>query len=402
MSEISVLIAMRGAAEEAVLRHLGESSGITISRRCADGAELIAAAIAGIGGVAVIDAELGVDRSFVQRLRAVGVLPIVIAPAEQHPILEQWGARALDPEPEDFVAALMVLLEDKPAHAIPQEPTPRARDVIAVMSPWGSPGRTTIAANLAAEIAERGGSPLLVDADLWGASIKQYLGLSPDAAGLAAAMRGVERGTFDLEGLSRLTEECQGIEVLGGLNKSDRWREVSGAALAGFWEVVNAWPGHVVIDSPVWIPCSEDDPLGHFGPAPNAMWESIREVARETCLVGSADTVGVHRFVNFYLDSDFSAAHTVLNRVRGSAGGPRAKESIQELLARFAGIADPVLIPEDESVDRATLEGATLALSAPKSAARVALQELADRFSPQRKRGRKRQRVGSWFGNRAD
>src|SRR5699024_7017827 len=87
---------------------------------------------------------------------------------------------------------------------------------IAITSPWGSPGRTTVAVNLAAHLAVRGGNPLLIDADIWGASVKQYLGLEPDGVGIAAAMRAAERGTFDAEALELLCEQREGIEVLGG------------------------------------------------------------------------------------------------------------------------------------------------------------------------------------------
>src|SRR5699024_1648593 len=135
------------------------------------------------------------------------------------------------------------------------------------------------------------------DADLWGASVKQNLGLDPDGAGLAAALRAVERGTLDVEGLVRVTEERFGIRILGGLNRSDRWREAAGPTLESFWDVVRTWPGYVVIDSPVRLPAT-DGAAGGFGPAPNDMWDSVWATATHRCLVGGADTVGVHRFVN--------------------------------------------------------------------------------------------------------
>lgn len=393
MGQISVLLAMRGEVEEDLLRDLHNNPKLNVSRRCADSAEVLAAALAGVGDVALIDSQLGVDRSFLHRLRKAGLMPIVVAPAHQHAALKDMGAQVLHSETDNLLAALLEIIDDEspPAPIIDVErEEPRTKNVIAVMSPWGAPGRTTVAVNLAAELASRGGNPLLIDADLWGASIKQYLGLEPDGAGLAAAIRGVERGTFDSEGLVRLTEECSGMAVLGGINKSDRWREVSGAALTSFWEVVYTWPGYVVIDSPVKIPTGDDDAVGTFGPAPNNMWDSILEIAQDVCLVGTADTVGIHRFVNFYLDGDVPSPHAIINRVRASAAGPRAKESIHELLARFAGVSRPVLIPEDDAVDKAILNSSPLLATTPRTPARQAFEELTDRFLPQRKRARNR------------
>ena len=70
---------MRGAAEEALLRQLHNHPAVTVARRCADAAEVLSAALAGVGDAAVIDAHLGVERSFVLRLRKAGVRAIVVA-----------------------------------------------------------------------------------------------------------------------------------------------------------------------------------------------------------------------------------------------------------------------------------------------------------------------------------
>src|SRR5690625_4148369 len=402
MGQLGILLAMRGAAEEALLRQLHNHSAVTVARRCADAAEVLSAALAGVGDAAVVDAYLGVERSFVLRLRKAGVTAIVVAARHERAAFEDMGAHVLRRDCQDLLASLLMLLADEetkaPETAEPgslREPTPeeepgQADALIAVLSGWGSPGRTTLAVNLAAELAARGGSPLLIDADLWGASVKQNLGLDPDGTGLAAALRAVERGTFDSDGLLRLTEERGGIRVLGGLNKSERWREVSGVALESFWDVVRTWPGYVIIDGPVRLPAGDEDVVGSFGPAPNDMWNSIWAAATDVCLVGSADTVGIHRFVNFYLDLEDPPRHIAINRVRASAAGPGAREAIREPLTRFAGISDPILVPEDDQVDRAVLAASPLSTTAPRAPARHAVETLSDRFAPQRRRIRKR------------
>ena len=54
---------------------------------------------------------------------------------------------------------------------------------MAVWGPSGSPGRSTVATNLAAEAALAGHGTVLVDADTYGPSLRQWLGnrLSADA-----------------------------------------------------------------------------------------------------------------------------------------------------------------------------------------------------------------------------
>src|SRR5699024_8688772 len=133
MNRISVLIAMRGAAEESALRALHASGRFEISRRCADGPEVLAAALAGVGDLAVIDAQLGVDRSFVTRLRRAGVLPVVIAPLPQHAALTDMGAQPLGPDSEDLPALLAELVDGgRPPEAVEEVEIPRSAKVIAV------------------------------------------------------------------------------------------------------------------------------------------------------------------------------------------------------------------------------------------------------------------------------
>lgn len=402
MGDLGVLVALRGAVEEQLLRDVQTEPRLIVSRRCADAAEVLAAALAGIGDIAVVDSTLGVDRSFIVRLRNAGVVPIVYAPQEQTSVVENMAAHHLSPDITDVGGFLLrCTTEDpRPDPTLLDDDAAHAPNIIAIMSPWGSPGRTTVAVNLAAELAQRGGNPLLIDADLWGGAIKHYLGLDPDGAGIAAAVRAVERGTFDLAALNHLCVTAHGMHVLGGLNKADRWREISGPSLEGLWHTAATWGGYVVIDCPVYIPTAGQDHVVGFGPGPNAMWESIRDSAVEVCVVGGADTIGIHRLINFYLDQLVDSPHVVVNRMRERAAGPQPREAIEELLQRYSGITDPLMIPEDPAVDDAILTAQPLIAGAAKSPARMAIGCLADRFHPRRQRNRKRRGIASLWNNK--
>src|SRR5690625_5761027 len=93
MAQLGILLAMRGGAEEALLRQLHNHSSVTVARRCADGAEVLSAALAGVGDAAVIDAHLGVERSFVLRLRKAGVKAIVVAAGHERAALDRKSTR---------------------------------------------------------------------------------------------------------------------------------------------------------------------------------------------------------------------------------------------------------------------------------------------------------------------
>ena len=84
----------------------------------------------------------------------------------------------------------------------------------------------------------------------------------------------------------------------------------------------------------------------------------------------------------------------VVTRVRASAVGPDPQARVREALARFAGVSQPTLVPDDRpALDAALLAGRTLTEAAPSSPARRALAALAAELAgvaPQASRARTR------------
>src|SRR4029450_11154857 len=84
------------------------------------------------------------------------------------------------------------------------EPQPGDGRMVAVWGPTGAPGRTTVAATLAGQLAVVGHEALLVDADTYGASVAQALGMLDESAGIAAAARAANQGALDVRRLGTL------------------------------------------------------------------------------------------------------------------------------------------------------------------------------------------------------
>ena len=61
--------------------------------------------------------------------------------------------------------------------------------MVAVWGPAGAPGRTTVAAGVAAELARRRVRTVLVDADPYGGAVAQQLGVLDEVSGLLSAAR---------------------------------------------------------------------------------------------------------------------------------------------------------------------------------------------------------------------
>lgn len=253
--------------------------------------------------------------------------------------------------------------------------------VVAVWGPAGSPGRTTVAVNLAAELARLGRSVLLVDADTYGASVGQALALLDEAPGLAAATRLADTGDLDLPHLAAVAPTGPaGVRVLTGLPRADRWSEIREDALREVLRVARLLVDVVVVDTGFCL--EEDEELSYDTRAPRrnvATTTSLRE-ADDILVVGSADPVGLQRLVRGLdeIGAFTAAPRVVVTKVRASAVGAGPDKRVTETLQRFAGVESPTLVPDDRNaLDAAMLEGRALCEAAPGSGARRALATLA-------------------------
>ncbi|HET7305296.1 MAG TPA: hypothetical protein VFJ12_12205 [Segeticoccus sp.] len=293
-------------------------------------------------------------------------------------------ASAAGPEDEPGSA------EDLPVPAAPAETTAgdddaeASRALVAVWGPAGAPGRTTVAVNLAVELARTTGSALLVDADTYGASVAQSLSLLDEAPGLAAAARASEQGTLDLPALARLAPEAMpGLRVLTGLPKPERWPELRQPAVEHVLDLARQLARFVVVDCGFSLEDDEELSYDTRAPRRNATTLVALEAADEVVAVGSADPVGLQRLVRGLQElgevpTVSPQPRVVVTKVRAAAVGSRPEHQVREALGRFAGIPDPWLVPDDRAVlDAAMLRGRALAEHAPGSAAAKALAALA-------------------------
>ncbi|XVX19277.1 AAA family ATPase [Actinomycetota bacterium] len=437
---VRVLTALdpRWESDYAVL--IDSSRDATVVRRCADVAELLSTAEAGLADVALVSATVpGLDRDAVDRLRHCGVhpcgalaggdqaderrlrqlgvelwLPLTAGPGEVDDLLRSAvAARADDGDvarADDILvraagargqtgqaAAGGVSGRADPAetagdvglpvglHSDAVDDLPRRGSVLAVWGPTGAPGRTTVAVGLAAELAAAGVSVLLVDADTYGASVAQWLSLLDEAPGLAAAARSSEQGSLDLPTLARHAPEvAPRFRVLTGLPRADRWTEVRSAAMEQVLALARELAEVVVVDCGFGIEDDEELSYDTLAPRRNATTLTALEAADELVVVGAADPVGLQRLVRAVQSLDVLPCATplvVVNRVRASAVGTRPEQRIGEALGRFAGLEEPVFLPYDlEAADGALLAGRTLVEHAPTSSLREALTALAARL----------------------
>jgi MinD-like ATPase involved in chromosome partitioning or flagellar assembly len=417
----SVLIAAAGADWESdALRMIDQDPEIVVIKRCVDVTDLLGAATTGEADVALVALDApGLDQAAVDhlqrhRVRLVGVAPtgtgdVARAHARRIGLVEVVTDDALNSLTERLHRIDAGPAAVETAWASPDETAEesvglsggggglgagdpvvageRGRGtVVAVWGPAGAPGRTTMAVSLAASLAGRGVPVTLIDADPYGGSVAQQLGIVEEVSGILAASRFAAAGELDMR-LAQTMRMADGIRVISGLPRPDRWTEVRPGTLAHLVELV-ARDSHVVIDTGFSL---EDGGPGDFGTRPprNSMTLGALETADQIVIVGTPDPVGLTRLARATVelrdllpDAD---TRVVVNRMRGSLSW--SQRQIADLVAGFTD-APLLVIPEDRAAaDRALLAGAPL-LSGPVGTAVGSLaHELFPRAAAAKPRG---------------
>ena len=169
-------------------------------------------------------------------------------------------------------------------------------------------------------------------------------------------------------------------------SRSGRWRELPPSPMADVWagcREVAAWTVVDIAGGPL-----EDEVDDYtLEPGRDALAASLVRSADVVVIVGAADPVGVRRLLQLVAQFDegerpSGRIEVVVNRVRASAAGPSPERAVKEALARFGGLEEVVLLPEDPVANQCLLAGCSVLDGAPGSALGRALAVLVDRIDP--------------------
>ncbi|WP_430868551.1 AAA family ATPase [Demequina aurantiaca] len=389
----TVAVAMLGDRESAVAVAVEAHPDLTLVRRCADLAEALALAQAGMASVVIVSDQPRLNRMVVADLAALGAVVVAVpTTASAGADLAALGIvhvtdAAADPGiVADRAASAAETVVTAPAipAGIPSAPEENGV-IIAVWGPTGAPGRTTLAVNMAAECAAGPqAEALVVDVDTYGGAVAQALGLLDEAPGIAALARASLHGnlTDDVAWRHLLTVD-DGLKVLSGISRADRWPELSRSALDAVWPLLRRHSAVTVVDCGFSIAQDEEALYDTRAPERNGATLSALAAADAVVVVGTAEPLGIQRLVQALAElgehPEVSCPRLVVaNRVRGSVAGRHPEEAIADALARYSGVDRVWMVPADgKSCDAATLAGQTLRERVPRSPARRAIAEVA-------------------------
>lgn len=317
-----------------------------------------------------------------------GIRIVPIGPADSR-ILGCYGLPpALDADATGWEEAAALAAEAPPS-AAPAPGTPHR--VITVWGPHGAPGRSTVAVQLAVELARAGRATALVDADTVAPSLALLLGLSDDAPGIAAACRRAELGGLDHAELTRLANTVEtsagAIDVLSGINRPSRWPELSATRLEAALQACRRWSQETVVDVAAAFDADDEATYDLVGPRRHAATVAVLREADAIVAVAAADPVGISRFLRDHAELQRLVAPApvtvVVNRLRPGPLGIDARGQIRRTLERFAGIAEVVFLPDDpRAADAALLHARPAADVTPRSALVAAVRRLAAGLTP--------------------
>lgn len=396
---------------------------VTVVRRCDEFAEMIAACQTGIARAAIVAFDAGeLSASLVERLRSADVA--VVALTDDDDARERLqtldvrhapttvDARTLADEVAAAVAELELHRMGTPNAAFadtyrslvtavpspPDEPELQGDGTVLVAwGPTGAPGRTTVAVNVAAELAATGSRVLLVDADTYGASVAAFLGLLDESAGIAQACRLADQGLLDTSSLKRICTEIiidgYPLQVLTGVTRADRWAEVRPSALERVLALGRSVFDTVVVDCAFSLEADEELSFDTLAPRRNGATLRCLELADEVYAIGSADSIGVPRLVRALAELEeavpTAAPRVVFNKVRASSVGRSPERQLREAWERF-GPTMPIsaFLPADvDAADSALLKGSLLREVASASPLRQGIAALVGTPVEQRRRG---------------
>ena len=259
--------------------------------------------------------------------------------------------------------------------------------IVAVWGPTGSPGRTTVAINLAAEQAVKGHKVLLIDADSYGASVAAALGLLDEAASFAQACRVADQGGMSTTELAKtvtqLVFEGGSFSLLTGLTRADRWPELRAAAVERVLDAARKIAEVVIVDCGFALENDEELSYDTVAPRRNAATLAVLGRADLVYAVGNSDPIGIPRLIRG-LDElgqacPGSTIKVVVNKVRRKAVGGAPERSLVYAWERFGPDYDIAhFLPWDPDLtDKALLEGRLLRELSPDAPLSIAIRGMS-------------------------
>ena len=377
---------------ELLLRLKDFHTPMQLVRRCRDYAEVLSIARAQLVELLVLDSErIDLNPEAEKELLAAGLSVLILAPLDDVPLArDQYSFDIIQKEdprvpaaPTDLCEqilqwALARILPPPPPNqleiqnaSIQEIPTEDGK-IMALWGPVGAPGRSTLALNLAANLRSYG-RVILVDGDTVEPSQVQLLAVELRASGVVNGCRLAEQAQLCEETFAPVvTNVGAGVDLLSGITKAERWREVSEDSFATLLEWLRKHYRWIVVDLAPGA-SDPDEALMTLGPSRYSAQDGTFAVADLVLEVGTADPVGMRRLiVNHVWAGDKKLwqcpSLAVVNRGRASVAGSNWETSIRRALSLADNTWEAVVVRQaTQDFDKALVAGCDIATVNPSA-----------------------------------
>lgn len=392
MTHVATAISARLEAKFAA--ELGAVDGVSLTRRCADVAELLAAAEAGAMDVAAISPDFpGMSGSVIAELALLGVGAVgVVSPTSPTDArqCEGWALTHVHLVGSGELSATLsahragvnairgqadpaLLTRSSPPTDAPVPDRASATDVgsqplaatepsctVVVWGTAGAPGRTTCAVHLAHVLAECG-TTLLIDADTVAPSVAGALGILDEAPGVLAAARLVDAGSLTPGQLTDVVARVdEGYDVLTGIGRASRWQELTRFHVGEILVRAKQQYRFVIVD--IAADLEADESLLYDTAMPTRCAAGLEAIARADVVlaVAGCDPISLQRFVVDWqrIGALHDDVRPVVTKARSRAVGGQPENVVTAAMERFVGVRPVVVLPDiRDALDDALLRG---------------------------------------------
>lgn len=360
--------------EAAIAEEVTRAPGCELVLRCLERTELLAAIRgARLDLVVVVGAPSWLDLPVMAELAERSIRSIGFA----HDPLEAETVRRLGitlATPGERIADVLEgerLPEIEPSSL---QPAPSRGRIIAVWGPKGAPGRSTVASELAAEMAGADDRTALIDGDTYGGDLAQMLAVVEELPTIVWAAQAAAEGRLDEPALSRMLRRggTGGPILLPGINRSELWTDITVYGWSRLLEAFAASFSFTIVDTGFGI--EVDERLQHDR---DRIARHTLRSADHVVAVCRADPIGIKTFLWSFEQlkelRELEDIFIVANRVV-----PGDVNEVRYILKKHLGKRPVVCLPERRSDIRTAIErGITLREMKPSGDLTAEVRDLA-------------------------
>lgn len=349
--------------------------GISVQRRCVDGIDIRAAIqVVECHGVIISDATPRIDQDLIAELRERDI-PLIAISSDCESWSDQGLTMLVQLDAKNPLIALKLVSELLSGKLKPiVEETKETGLHIAIAGFGGASGRTTTVKELSLQLKQLNLRTVMIDADTYGPSLDQELGLDLGTNGLLELCRVLEKKSAKGQSFADLVTKLRsGLSVVPGLPRVSRWTDLRISALREFWQESKENFDAVVTD--VGAILEVDQSLLHETSLPRRHAASLTalESADITIICARADCVGIARLVRGYLEfHGLFAKSSVYVLLWGITSEAQARD-IKSAVSRHTGIESVTCIGLDWELSRQALQQTTF-MSAINPRSEISLQ----------------------------